>query len=314
MGNRMAFEPAHTHAALDNTDMAKESGLAPPTENSTQRTHEQDFVQRPTPIIPLDIHFGLQDEDGSASLSGDILVTYLPEGATLNLGKAWPPRRWIIPEEYVTVTAINDTGIPIAWTIPQLTFSPPPDDRTTATYQLEFLITMHGPEGLYTETGQLTLDSTQWDAPGSSKLVTPSLPLTIHLEFHDPDNQESLFGSIVLTDVPAGTELNRGTPGLGATWIIGPEAVQIVASTDKNIPTSWTIPGLTITPPVDKPLPFTLGILVTTTGNGRDTHVHKGRLEIGTSPHTFQADDLFDFDNHPRNTPQDTQSELGWIQ
>lgn len=295
--------------------MAQESGLAPPPEINTRQTHDQDFARQPTPDIPIYLHFGLHEENGSASLSGDILVTHLPEGATLSLGKAWPPHRWIIPEEYLVITATNDAGTPVAWTIPQLSFSPPPHDRTS-TYLLEFMITMRGPEGLYTETGQLTLDLTLDDTiPATNNPAPNTIPLNIHLELHDPENQETFFESIVLTDVPPGTELNQGTPGLGATWIIGPETVQKVASNDKSIPPAWTIPGLTITPPVDMTTPFVLGIQVTTTCNGQDTtQVHKGHLEVGTSLHPALADDLFDFDHHPRETPQDNLSEQGWIQ
>ncbi len=77
--------------------------------------------------IPLDIHLALSDKDGSEHLSGDIILTNIPDGAHLSVGEAGPDHTWVISQDDLHPTAFNSDGVPVAWEIPNLTITPPHD-------------------------------------------------------------------------------------------------------------------------------------------------------------------------------------------
>ncbi|MBF0171674.1 MAG: hypothetical protein HQK87_11430, partial [Nitrospinae bacterium] len=77
--------------------------------------------------IAVDLQLLLPDADGSESLGeGPLLLTGLPEGATMNIGFAGPePGTWHISQADLHVTATNVAGEPVAWDLPGLTVTPP---------------------------------------------------------------------------------------------------------------------------------------------------------------------------------------------
>ncbi|MBF0381874.1 MAG: hypothetical protein HQL69_12700 [Magnetococcales bacterium] len=68
--------------------------------------------------------FALQDTDGSETITGDIIITDIPDGASLNVGEAGENNTWVISQDDLNITATNDAGDPIAWEIPDLTLTP----------------------------------------------------------------------------------------------------------------------------------------------------------------------------------------------
>ncbi|MBF0297058.1 MAG: hypothetical protein HQL96_17890, partial [Magnetococcales bacterium] len=108
--------------------------------------------------IPLQISFSLQDTSSSESLHGDIVLTNIPEGATLNVGSAGPENTWIIPQDALHVTATNDAGQPTAWDIPGLAITPPEHSDADFTLGVQ-VTTMENDQPLVTEgTIEVTVD------------------------------------------------------------------------------------------------------------------------------------------------------------
>ncbi|MBF0110910.1 MAG: hypothetical protein HQL76_17220 [Magnetococcales bacterium] len=103
--------------------------------------------------IPLDLSFALQDQDGSERLSGNVILTGIPEGATLSVGMAGPGHTWVIPEESLAVTAHNAAGTPVAWEVPGLTITPPVNNDADFSIGIR-LVTMEGDQARVTD-GQL---------------------------------------------------------------------------------------------------------------------------------------------------------------
>ncbi|MBF0419792.1 MAG: hypothetical protein HQL78_06455, partial [Magnetococcales bacterium] len=100
--------------------------------------------------IPLELSFALQDQDGSEKLSGNVVLTDIPQGAVLNIGEAGPGNTWVIPHDALAVTAHNTAGDPIAWEVPHLTITPPHDSDADFAIGVR-LVTMDGPRALVTE-------------------------------------------------------------------------------------------------------------------------------------------------------------------
>ncbi len=75
----------------------------------------------------MEINLALQDTDGSESISGNIILTDIPEGATLNVGEAGEDDTWIISQDELSVTGDNDDGTPVSWNIPNLRMRVPSD-------------------------------------------------------------------------------------------------------------------------------------------------------------------------------------------
>ncbi|MBF0626331.1 MAG: hypothetical protein HQL82_16205, partial [Magnetococcales bacterium] len=104
--------------------------------------------------IGLDFSFGLRDTDGSEVLSGNIVLTGVPAGAIFNIGQAGADgTTWEIPQEALHVTATNDQGDPIAWSIPGLTVTPPDDSDADFTLGVQ-VTTLDGTD---TETSSTAL-------------------------------------------------------------------------------------------------------------------------------------------------------------
>ncbi|NGZ07512.1 MAG: calcium-binding protein [Magnetococcales bacterium] len=79
--------------------------------------------------IQTRVEISLPDADGSEQLSGAaLLVSGLPDGAVLNIGvQGAQPGTWVIPAAHLVVTATHDSGDPVAWEVPGLAVTPPPD-------------------------------------------------------------------------------------------------------------------------------------------------------------------------------------------
>ncbi|MBF0195447.1 MAG: hypothetical protein HQL71_12870 [Magnetococcales bacterium] len=70
--------------------------------------------------LELYVSFCFDNADSMEVLTGDIILTNLPNGSTLNIGKAGYDNTWIISRDYLEVTEVNKAGNPIGWEIPNL--------------------------------------------------------------------------------------------------------------------------------------------------------------------------------------------------
>ncbi|MBF0346541.1 MAG: cadherin-like domain-containing protein [Magnetococcales bacterium] len=224
--------------------------------------------------IPLDIQFSLNDIDGSESLSGDIILTDIPEGASLNIGVPGADHTWIISRDHLSVVATNSSGDAITWSIPGLTLTPPNHDATDFSLGIQ-VSTMDGNQDtqLFSSSLEVSVDGVTDTADlsltNAAGLEDTPIALDINLALRDTDGSESLSGDIVLTRIPGGATLNIGSAGTEAgTWEIPQSALAVAATNAAGTPVAWTIPGLTMTPPANSNEDFTLGIRVATAENG----------------------------------------------
>ncbi|MEO5326812.1 MAG: hypothetical protein H7829_01045 [Magnetococcus sp. THC-1_WYH] len=106
------------------------------------------------------------------------------------------------------------------------------------------------------------------------------MPLGVQINLTDVDGSESLSGGIVITDIPAGSILNMGSPGAdGQSWIIGPELLVPAAFNAAGDAVAWSVPDLGIVPPRHAEPGFLLGIQVTTR-DGDSTRMTEGTLSV----------------------------------
>ncbi|MBF0435801.1 MAG: cadherin-like domain-containing protein, partial [Magnetococcales bacterium] len=237
--------------------------------------------------IPLDIAIALGDGDGSERLTDGIVLTNIPDGATLNKGEAGADHTWIIHHEDLAVTGHNADGQPISWAVPGLTITPPADSG--ADFNVGVLVAVHDGVSERSETGTIAVhiaavaDPVDLDVGNAAGTEDTAIPLDIHLALQDTDGSEHLAGDITVTGVPDGAHLSLGEAGPDHTWVIHPEELHVSAHNDDGVPIAWDIPGLTITPATDSDATIALGIQVTTS-DGTDSHTVTGVLDVLVTP------------------------------
>ncbi|MBF0171114.1 MAG: hypothetical protein HQK87_08510, partial [Nitrospinae bacterium] len=120
--------------------------------------------------VELSLRFALQDLDGSERIDGDLILTNLPDGATLSIGVAGPDHTWVIPQEALQVEEMHD-GHPVAWSVPGLLFHPSADSNVDLMLGVE--VTTRDGEDTWTTSGTLDIDLTGV-ADGVSNLAATS--------------------------------------------------------------------------------------------------------------------------------------------
>ncbi|MBF0587954.1 MAG: hypothetical protein HQL53_02375, partial [Magnetococcales bacterium] len=119
--------------------------------------------------IELEIGFALEDQDGSESLSGDIVITDVPMGAELSAGTDNGDGTWSISQDELSVTQTNDDGEAVAWEIPNLTMTAP--EGSEGDYNIGIQVSVSDGENIETSSGSMdvTIDETMTtDASGTS--------------------------------------------------------------------------------------------------------------------------------------------------
>ncbi|WP_420904927.1 hypothetical protein [Candidatus Magnetaquiglobus chichijimensis] len=180
--------------------------------------------------IQMGVSISLPDSDGSEQLSaGALLVSGLPAGAVLSIGSAGAQAgTWVIPQANLAVTATNEHGDPIAWDVPGLTVTPPPNAHQDFT--LTFSIAggeIGGSEVLFSANVQVDVnavaDTAQLqvtDLTGAEDMVLPMTGLVAALT--DVDGSENL--SVVIAGAGNGvffdstTGLVVGTDNGDGSW------------------------------------------------------------------------------------------------
>ena len=187
--------------------------------------------------IPLDISLALSDVDGSESLSGDIILTGVPEGAVLNIGAAGAGGTWVIAQADLAVTASNEAGDAIAWNIPGLAITPPANSDVD--FELGVRVTIQDGADSVTNEGSLMVQvAAEADGPAMTAAdVAGDEDTAIALDFGatliDTDGSEVL-GDVIISGVPEGAVLSAGVlDAESGLWTLG----------------AGELDGLTVTPP-----------------------------------------------------------------
>ena len=196
--------------------------------------------------IALDVQFALTDLDGSESLVGDLIITGVPDGASLNKGVAGSDNTWIIAQSELQGTA--DDG----WTVPGLQVTPATDSGESFTLGMQIGVADGADQVV--SSGEIVVDVTA-QADGAvfnngpaAGLEDTAIALDVQFALTDLDGSESLVGDLIIAGVPEGASLNKGVAGSDNTWIIAQSELQVTESDAAGQALEWTIPGLQVTP------------------------------------------------------------------
>ncbi|MBF0149206.1 MAG: hypothetical protein HQL84_04085 [Magnetococcales bacterium] len=237
--------------------------------------------------IPLEVRIALNDQDGSESIQGRIIITDVPEGAVLSLGAAGPDHTWTIPTEHLAVLETNPNGDPVAWHIPGLTVTPP--ENAGDDFSLGIRVTVQDGSDLATMESRLDVAVTPVADAADLALTRAAgdedttIPLDLSFALQDQDGSERLSGNVVLTDIPEGAALNVGEAGPGHTWVIPQDALVVTAHNAAGDPVAWEVPNLTLTPPRNSDADFSIGVRLVTM-EGDQARVTDGQMEIVVHP------------------------------
>jgi len=185
--------------------------------------------------IPLDLGSALTDTDGSETLS--VTISGVPEGAVLSAGTDNGDGSW-------TLDPADLEG---------LTITPPAGSTDTMNLSMEATSTDTDSDSGDVSTATNTIDFTVDIAADGTFSVTDSVgneDSAIALSI-DP----GAASQVVIGDVPTGATLSAGTDNGDGTWSVN----------------AVDLEGLTITPPADSDVDFTLS--VTADGNTTDLDV-----------------------------------------
>uniref|UniRef100_A0A1S7LMZ9 Hemolysin-type calcium-binding region n=1 Tax=Magnetococcus massalia (strain MO-1) TaxID=451514 RepID=A0A1S7LMZ9_MAGMO len=205
--------------------------------------------------INMGINSTQLDNDGSEVTTFVIADDDLPPGADLSAGLYNP---------------LNSTWVFTSDEIADLNITPPENFSGEMNIDMEaFTVEVNGDEMVQPHTVTVDVDAVT-DGPNisissASGLEDSTIDLDVAINLPDSDGSESLTGAVIVTGVPAGAvlaldgiQINSSVNGDGDTvWEI-PQAD--LASSGGS---SWTIPGLTITPATDDSDNFDLTISVT---------------------------------------------------
>ena len=228
-----AIDGSDTASLVDTINVTVDPVADPPTLTVADVTGNEDTA------IALGIDAALVDTDGSESLS--ITVAGVPSGATLSAGSDQGGGIW-------TLTPAE---------LPGLTVTPPADGDVDFTLTVTATSTDGGDTASTVAAMTVSVDPVA-DTPNLAVIndVTgnedTAIPLTIASSLNDTDGSESL--TITVAGVPAGASLSAGADLGGGVWTLTPAQLA----------------GLTITPPPDSDVDFTLSVTATAT-DGSDT-------------------------------------------
>ena len=174
--------------------------------------------------VGLDINFSLKDTQDTEAISGDIILAGVPNGATLNFGKAGDNNTWIITQEDLSVSATNDAGDPVTWEVPGLTISLPKNSRDN--FNLRLRITTITGEGTITTTegivkvnADISADAPVVTVKKTSGVEDHPISLDIRAALTDTDGSESL-SAVTITGIPSGATLSAGTMDEDGSWVV----------------------------------------------------------------------------------------------
>lgn len=204
-------------------------------------------------VFPLDISSNLNDVDGSETLS--LTISGLPAGVTLSAGEQIDDTTWLLtPEDIDGLTMTVPEGID-----PDFDF----DVSATATED-------DGDTATVTETvgveGDVTAEDPTLDVSDAAGDEDTAIALDIDAALTDTDGSETL--SVTISGVPNGASLSAGTDNNDGTWTLTPEQLE----------------GLTVTPPADSDVDFTLTVDATSVEQSSgDTAVTSATIAVAVN-------------------------------
>ena len=248
------FTLSVTATTTDGTDTATTTGtmavsVAPDADAPTLTVADVSGTE--DTAIPLNIAAGLTDTDGSETLS--VTIAGVPTGATLSAGTDNGDGTW-------TLSGGDLDG---------LTITPPLDSNEDFT--LTVTATSQDGDDVATTTGTMAVSvAPDADAPtltvaDVSGTEDTDIPLNIAAGLTDTDGSETL--SVTIAGVPTGATLSAGTDNGDGTWTLS----------------GGDLDGLTITPPANSDVDFTLSVTATTT-DGTDTATTTGTMAVSVAP------------------------------
>ena len=225
--------------------------------------------------IDLDITPQLADVDGSENIT-TVTITGAPAGASLSLGT---DSNAVITEGPVgtwTITAANP-GDPIVQTdLADLTVTPPTDSNVDFSLGITATSTEDDGDSATSTVATLNVDvigvadtpSVQvTDAQG---LEDTAIDLDITPQLADVDGSENIT-TVTITGAPAGASLSLGTDS-NAVITEGPVGTWTITAANPGDPIVQTdLADLTVTPPTDSNVDFSLGITATSTEDDGDS-------------------------------------------
>ncbi len=220
-----------------------------------------------TPIDLPDISASLTDLDGSEDLA--ITIDSIPEGATLTSGT----------NSYTAPTGGGSVDV-TGWDLVSLTITPAADSDADFTLGVTATATEADGGSTALTSGSIAVSvAADADAPTLTLEATTASGLEdtainlpdISAALTDADGSESL--AISIDGIPAGATLTSGTNTFTATD--GATSVDV---------TGWDLDNLTITPPADSDVDFTLGVTATSTeADGGDTASTLGSIAVSVA-------------------------------
>ena len=191
--------------------------------------------------ISLDITPQLTDVDGSESISA-ITITGVPTGASLSLGTDSGGGTWTITDPADLADLAN------------LTLTPPADSNVDFSLGVTATSTENDGDSATSTVATLNVDLVGVaDVPTVSVTDVVAAPedqvisLDITPQLTDVDGSESI-SAITITGVPTGASLSLGSDSGGGTWTITDPADLA------------DLANLTLTPPADSNVDFSLGV------------------------------------------------------
>ncbi|HUT51391.1 MAG TPA: hypothetical protein VM325_18830, partial [Alphaproteobacteria bacterium] len=181
--------------------------------------------------IALTLIAQLTDTDGSETL--EIAIEGVPAGAALSAGIDEGGGRWAMQQaDLVGLTVMPPADSDVDFVLTITATSTETSTGDTATNSKSFTVTVDPVAD--DPTLAVTSDVTGNEDTG--------IPLTINAALTDTDGSETLV--VTVAGVPSGATLSAGTDQGGGVWTLA----------------AGDIPGLTITPPVDSDVDFTLTV------------------------------------------------------
>ena len=218
-----------------------------PTVTVTNATGDEDSA------IALNIGVALEDTDGSESIT-DITISGVPTGASLSAGTDNGDGSWTLtPADLLglTVTPPDDSDVDFSLTVSATSTEADGGDTATTIATLNVDVTAVADAPIVTVT----------NATGAED---SAIPLNITVALEDTDGSESIT-DITISGVPTGASLSAGTDNGDGTWTLTP--VQLS--------------GLTVTPPDDSDVDFSLTVSATSTeADGGDTATTIATLNV----------------------------------
>ena len=245
---------------------------------SVSVTDAQGFEDQP---ISLDVTPQLADTDGSESITA-VTITGVPTGASLSLGTDSGGGTWTItdPTELtnlanLTITAPADSNVDFSLGI---TATSTEDDGDSAT---SVVATLNVDVVGVADAPTVTVATVSGDED-------TAIPLNIDVQLADTDGSESIT-DITIGGVPTGASLSAGTDNGDGTWTLTPAQLT----------------GLTIAPPLNSDVDFSLTVSATSTEDDGDT---------ATTVTSFGVDVAAIADDPDVTVQDETGLEDNWIQ